>query len=382
MTQLNYDELAALIRCNSHSKNKVNVDQHGEQMIELLAPLGFSLTRYQRDNIGDHLLFHTPKQAGRKVLLLGHLDTVFPEGTFTQFQQDSEWVYGPGVCDMKGGNFVALNALRELRKQCGPLYNVDFLLVSDEEIGSDDSQTLTTELAKNYDACLVFEAAGKDHEIVVARKGIATFNITVTGKAAHAGNHYSDGIDANFALANLLLEMTSLTNLKQGSTVNVGKISGGLGANTISPKANMLVEARFTTQAEQQRLLKGIESICLAVEITGVEIAISGGLQRPVMTPTPPQAQLLEEIAEILQHDLPVEHRGGVSDANTVSAAGIPTLDGFGPYGDGDHTMHERALKSSFELRVAQVTRILLAWCHGKDVTTNPHVSSVLAPST
>ncbi|KAF7768787.1 glutamate carboxypeptidase [Pseudoalteromonas citrea] len=381
MIQLNFDELAALIRCNSHSKNKVNVDQHGEQMIELLAPLGFSLTRYQRDTIGDHLLFHTPKKAGRKVLLLGHLDTVFPEGTFTQFHQDSEWVYGPGVCDMKGGNFVALNALRELRKQCGPLFNIDLLLVSDEEIGSDDSQTLTTELAKNYDACLVFEAAGKDHEVVVARKGIATFDITVTGKAAHAGNHYSDGIDANFALANLLLEMTSLTNLKVGSTVNVGKITGGLGANTISPKASMLVEARFTTQTEQRRLLNGIENICLAIEITGVEISISGGLQRPVMAPTMSQEGLLDEIADILEHPLSVEHRGGVSDANTVSAAGTPTIDGFGPYGDGDHTEHERALKSSFELRTAQVSQILAKWCYETNLKTPPHQASALAPS-
>ncbi|MBQ4849355.1 M20 family metallopeptidase [Pseudoalteromonas sp. MMG012] len=363
MTQINFDELASLIRCNSHSKNKVNVDLHGEQMIELLGPLGFSLTRYQREHIGDHLLFHTPKKTGRKVLLLGHLDTVFPDGTFNEFHQDDEWVYGPGVCDMKGGNFVALNALRQLRQQCGPLYNIDFLLVSDEEIGSDDSKALTTELATHYDACLVFEAAGKNHEVVVARKGIATFDICITGKAAHAGNHYSEGIDANFALANLLLEMTSLSDLKRGSTVNVGKISGGLGANTISPKANMLVEARFTSKTEQQRLLKGIENICLAVEITGVEIAINGGLQRGVMVPNDEQQYLLEQISKILGSPLAVEHRGGVSDANTVSAAGTATLDGFGPYGDGDHTIHERALKSSFALRIEQVSKILSAWC-------------------
>ena len=365
MTQLDFDELATLIRCNSHSKNKQNVDQHGEQMIELLAPLGFPLTRYQREHIGDHLLFHSPKKKGRKTLLLGHLDTVYPEGTFTEFHQDNEWVYGHGVCDMKGGNFVALNALRQLRQQHGPLHNIDFLLVSDEEIGSEDSQLLTQTLAKNYDACLVFEAAGKDHEVVVARKGIATFEIVIEGKAAHAGNHYSEGIDANFALANLLLEMTGLTDLKRGSTVNVGKISGGLGANTISPKANMLVEARFTSAAEQKRLLSSIENICLAVEITGVKISLSGGLQRGVMAPNNAQTALLNDITRILGTPLPTEHRGGVSDANTVSAVGTPVLDGFGPYGDGDHTVNERALKSSFTLRTHQVQKILAAWSCG-----------------
>ncbi|CAM4080642.1 M20 family metallopeptidase [Pseudoalteromonas byunsanensis] len=363
MTKLNFDELASLITCNSHSKNKAGVDLHGEQMIELLAPLGFSLTRYQRETIGDHLLFHTPKQAGKKVLLLGHLDTVFPEHTFTDFNQDEQWVYGPGVCDMKGGNFVALNALRALRSQFGPLHNIDFLLVSDEEIGSDDSKYLTAELAKQYDVCLVFEAAGENHEVVTARKGIATFEIDITGKAAHAGNHYSDGVDANFALANMLLEMTSLTNLKRGSTVNVGKILGGIGANTISPHASMVVEARFSSLSEQQRLLEGIENICLAIEVTGVDITIRGGLQRGVMTPSAAQKALLEEINQILGKPLLTEQRGGVSDANIVSSVGIPTLDGFGPFGDGDHTRHERALKSSFELRIEQVTRILATWC-------------------
>ena len=157
--------------------------------------------------------------------------------------------------------------------------------------------------------------------------------------------------------------MTALTDLKKGSTVNVGKISGGLSTNTISPKANMMVEARFKTLKEQQRLLKGIENICFAMEITGVQINVNGGLQRGVMSPDALQQQLLDEIAMILDEPLKTEQRGGVSDANVVSAAGVPTLDGFGPYGDGDHTIHERALKSSFELRIKQVTQILSAWC-------------------
>ncbi|MDK1289689.1 M20 family metallopeptidase [Pseudoalteromonas umbrosa] len=361
---LDYAELADLIRCNSHSKNKLGVDKHGEQMIALIEPLGFSLTRYQREHIGDHLLFRSPRNSGKRILLLGHLDTVFPKDTFTEFSEDEYYVYGPGVCDMKGGNWVALNALRQLKQQYGQLANIDWLLVSDEEIGSDDSQSLTTKIAKQYDACFVFEAAGKEHELVVARKGIATYHITVTGKPAHAGNHYRDGIDANFAMANMLLEMSSLTDLKAGSTVNVGKVQGGIGANTISGKATMQVEARFTNHAEQQRLLEGIENICMAIEITGVEVDIQGGLQRGVMAPTQAQQALLEEINDILGEAQPIEHRGGVSDANTASATGTPTLDGFGPYGDGDHTRNERALKSSFELRIEQVTAILSELCY------------------
>ncbi|TQF72305.1 M20 family metallopeptidase [Pseudoalteromonas luteoviolacea] len=361
---LDYAELAELIRCNSHSKNKIGVDQHGEQMIALIEPLGFSLTRYQREHIGDHLLFRSARGNGKRILLLGHLDTVFPKDTFTEFREDDHYVYGPGVCDMKGGNWVALNVLRNLKVQFGHLENIDWLLVSDEEIGSDDSQALTRKIAKQYDACFVFEAAGKEHELVVARKGIATYHITVTGKPAHAGNHYRDGIDANFAMANMLMEMTSLTDLKKGSTVNVGKVQGGIGANTISGKATMQVEARFTNQAEQQRLLEGIENICIAIEITGVTVDVQGGLQRTVMAPNDGQQKLLDAINQILGHDQPVEHRGGVSDANTAASTGTATLDGFGPYGDGDHTMNERALKSSFQLRIEQMTAILSRLCY------------------
>lgn len=359
---LDYGELAALIECNSHTKNKAGVDAHGEQMAALIAPLGMELSRFKREHIGDHLYFCSPKvQTGLNILLLGHLDTVFPPNTFTAFKQDDEYVYGPGVCDMKGGNWVALNALRNIKAQFGNICNIDWLLVSDEETGSDDSKLLTRSLASQYDACFVFEAAGKNHELVVARKGVATYQIDITGKAAHAGNHYKDGIDANFALANMVLELTSLTDLKRGSTVNVGKISGGIGANTISPHANLVVEARFTNLAEQQRLLEGIERICFAIEVSGVSVTVSGGLQRGVMAPSAQQLTLLELLESVLGEELPTEHRGGVSDANTVAATGTPTLDGFGPWGDGDHTEFERALKTSFELRINQMTQILSA---------------------
>lgn len=359
---LNFNELAALIECNSHTKNKPGVDAHGEQMISLVKPLGLELTRFKREHIGDHLYFCSPKQQqGLHILLLGHLDTVFPENTFTDFRQDESYVYGPGVCDMKGGNWVALNALRNIKQQLGSICNIDWLLVSDEETGSDDSKLLTRSLASQYDACFVFEAAGKNHELVVARKGVATYQVEIIGKAAHAGNHYKDGIDANFALANMVLELTNLTDLKRGSTVNVGKVSGGIGANTISPCANLTVEARFTNLAEQQRLLEGIERICFAIEVSGVTVTVSGGLQRGVMAPSAQQLTLLELLESVLGEELPTEHRGGVSDANTVAATGTPTLDGFGPWGDGDHTEFERALKTSFELRIKQMTQILSA---------------------
>ncbi|MFD2177464.1 M20 family metallopeptidase [Veronia pacifica] len=357
--EIDYNELAELIRCNSYTKNKAGVDRHGEQMISKFEAIGFSVERFTRQEIGDHLLFSSAKVPGEKVLLIGHLDTVFPPGTFTDFSEDAEWIYGPGVCDMKGGNYVALSALRQLHEEFSEIFNIDMLLVSDEETGSDDSRELTARLAKNYDYCLVFEAAGKEHEVVIGRKGIATFSIDIKGKAAHAGNHYQDGVDANFALANLLIGLKSLTDLDKGTTVNPGKISGGIGANTISPKAQLSVEARFTNQAEKARVLDEIERLCLDAEKFGVVINLSGGVQRDVMEPNSEQYELLGRLTELLGAPLLTECRGGVSDANVTAGVGTTTLDGFGPFGDGDHTIHERASKKSFERRISEVKNIL-----------------------
>ncbi|RXJ71163.1 peptidase M20 [Veronia nyctiphanis] len=357
--ELNFHELAELILCNSYTRNKTGVDQHGLQMIEKFSEIGFAVERFSREKIGDHLLFSSPKRDGKKVLLLGHLDTVFPPDTFTDFSQDEEWIYGPGVCDMKGGNFVALTALRALHRQFSSIYNIDMLLVSDEETGSDDSRELTARLAANYDCCLVFEAAGKNHEVVIGRKGIATFNIDIKGEAAHAGNHYEDGIDANAVMAEILLGCKALTDLQQGTTVNPGKVSGGIGANTISPHATIHVEARFTNQREKERVLQSMELLCDEVQSSGVEVTLSGGVQRDVMEPNLKQSQYVKKFSQLIGSPLLTECRGGVSDANVTAGVGVPTIDGFGPFGDGDHTIHERASKESFLRRIREVTLIL-----------------------
>jgi len=233
----NFSELKEMIEINSYTKNRDGVNKYGKLLQQKLENLGFITNVYEREDIGNHLHFISTKKEGKKLLLLGHLDTVFPPETFEEFKEDKEWIYGPGVCDMKGGNYVALMALREIRKEFGKIENIDFLLVSDEETGSDDSKLISAKIAKDYDYCLVYEAAGVNGEVVIGRKGVGTFFIEIEGKAAHAGNHYTDGIDANLEASYKLQELVKLTNLEEGTTVNVGKIEGGIGANTISPYA-------------------------------------------------------------------------------------------------------------------------------------------------
>ncbi len=354
------DRLKRVVLINSYTSNKKGVDSVGKVFAEWMEELGFETKRYKREMIGDHLLFCSAKSSKReKILLLGHLDTVFPPGSFETWHEDEEWVYGPGVCDMKGGNVVAIEALSNIRKIFGTIEDIDLLLVSDEETGSDDSKALTSKLAKDYDLCFVFEAAGKDMELVVGRKGIGTFEILIDGRAAHAGTSYTKGVDANLEAAIKLQKLVEMTDLERGSTVNVGKMEGGIGANTISPQAKLLLELRYADHEEKERLMSELENIVSNSFVKGTKSRLGGSIQRDVMEPNRRQKSLIDAMERILERSLTTESRGGVSDANIVASAGVVTIDGFGPYGDGDHTPKERALKRSFEERIDMVSKIL-----------------------
>jgi len=155
-------------------------------------------------------------------------------------------------------------------------------------------------------------------------------------------------------------KLVTLTDLDKGSTVNVGKIEGGIGANTISPHSRLLLEIRYADHREKTRLMIGLEEVVRTAYVPGTRASLSGQIQRDVMEPNAEQERLIAAMERISGHSLPTESRGGVSDANIVAAAGVVTLDGLGPYGDGDHTPNERALKKSFDARIELMSRVLL----------------------
>ena len=360
--------LQKIIEINSYTQNKSGVDKVGMIFDEWFKELGYEINIHERGMIGNHHHYkskHNPE--AKKLLLLGHLDTVFPEGKFEKFSEDEEWVYGPGVCDMKGGNIVALEALRTLHNQGIELQNIDILLVSDEETGSDDSKLLTIKLAKEYDYCFVYEAAGKSLEVVSGRKGVGTFFIDIVGKAAHAGNHYNGGADANLEATYKLQKLVALTDLNKGTTLNVGKFEGGIGANTISPHAHLTFELRYKELDEKQRVLDAIEHIINTSYIEGTQATLSGSIQRDVMQTSSDSLILMNQINTITGANLKAEERGGVSDANIISSSGVVTLDGFGPFGDGDHTVYERASKESFESRIALSSKLFTYFIKNKN---------------
>ena len=156
-----------------------------------------------------------------------------------------------------------------------------------------------------------------------------------------------------------LQELVKLTNLELQTTVNVGKITGGIGANTISPKCELLLEIRYTSNEEKQRVLDSLEKIVNTSYVKGSKATLNGGIQRDVMAENEEQLKFIQELENITNTKILKEKRGGVSDANIVASCGVTTLDGFGPFGDGDHTINERALKSSFTSRIELMTKIL-----------------------
>ena len=366
MNTQHYAELKKIIEINSWTHNKVGVDEASAIFAGWVGALGMTLERHSREHIGDHLFFRSKHTEGKKLLLLGHLDTVFAPDTFEGFREDEAWVYGPWVCDMKGGNYVALQALRKLHAKYGEVVNIDMLLVSDEETGSDDSKHLSSQLAPEYDYCMVFEAAGGHGEIVIGRKGIGLFSIEIEGIAKHAGNHYWEGADANQEAAHKLLALNAISDQEKQTTLNVGVIEGGIGANTISPKATLTFDLRYTDTKEKERALREIDTIVKETHISGTSSTLTGDILRDVMQPTAAQQVWIERINTLCHTTLPTEKRGGVSDANIIASAGTVVTDGWGPFGDGDHTIHERASKQSFIERIALVSEIFVQHVEGK----------------
>jgi glutamate carboxypeptidase len=169
----------------------------------------------------------------------------------------------------------------------------------------------------------------------------------ITATQASAGSS-----DANLEASIKLQELVKLTDLDKGTTVNVGKMEGGIGANTISPSAHLTFEIRYKTTDERDRVLDRINTIVKTQYVKGTKSILSGGIQRDVMQTSDESLELINSIENITSQKIKYEERGGVSDANIVSSRGVVTLDGFGPFGDGDHTILERANKKSFEQRI------------------------------
>ena len=337
-----------------------------EFLTEALEDLGFEVERTPGQATGGHLLAklrnHDP--AAPSQLLIGHCDTVWKEGTLETMPLalEGDRLRGPGVFDMKGGLTQMIFGFRILRSLGLELNVAPVILInSDEEIGSPESGPAIRKAAQEAVRAFVPEPGmGLEGKLKTARKGWGRFNLTVTGKAAHAGLDPKGGVSAILEMSYLVQALHAMTELDRGLTVNVGVISGGTRSNVIAPKASCEVDVRVLSNEDGEEVEASIRS--LTMTLPGTSLEIEGGFQVPPLEGTPRNRALWKaalfaagELGVRLEEDT----AGGGSDGNTTSQF-TATLDGIGPVGDGAHAPHEFLFVSKQVERCALLARLIL----------------------
>lgn len=362
--------LAELVEENSFTDNP----EGGRKVAALLEDTfrieGLEQTRVASTRFADHLTFASRgKPSVAPIALVGHLDTVFPPGTFEGYKKDGSLVRGPGVLDMKGGLVVVAYALRALAETVGldavPALRV--VVVADEEVGSPEGQGVIREAIAGAGSCLVFEAGRKGDLVITRRKGTGGMTATAKGVAAHSGNAHKEGKNAIWALCRFVDEVQGLTDYARGITVNVGKFTGGQGKNTVPDEARAEIDLRFETRADGEWLeAKVREAAAHAAEhVQGTRIELSGGVARLPLERTSESVALMNRYLEAAssvglgQGEAPLI--GGGSDASTSFAMGIASIDGLGPRGIGFHTKDEQIEVATMLLKAKALARFLLA---------------------
>jgi len=293
--------------------------------------------------------------ANPKIVLLCHLDTVWPHNSFKPtWKIEGDHAKGPGVFDMKAGFVQALYAVKDIS---GAEEKVALVATTDEETGSATSKGLIEKLAKGADAVLVFESA-IDGKVKTGRKGTSMYQLIVTGKAAHAGLEPEKGINATVELAKLVLQITSLENPALGTTVVPTVMQSGTTTNTVPAQAKLDIDIRSFTMAELKRVDDAIKSL----KSDTAKVEVIGGINRPPLE-TSSTKELYEKLAAVAKTlGMPeIGHAsvGGASDGNLAAAVGTKVLDGLGAVGVGAHAPTESLLISSVEPRIKLTTAFI-----------------------
>jgi len=355
-----------LVEIESPSDNKDAVDRLGKLLAGRFEGLGGHAKFHRAQKFGDHLqVDFVGTGRGKPVLLLGHLDTVYPLGTLATMPSRvaSGRLSGPGAFDMKSGIALMLHAIEALRAWHEDVLPrpVIVLLVSDEEVGSDTSRRITENLARQSAAVLVFEPShGPNGAVKTARKGIGEYVLKVTGKAAHSGLDFEKGQSAIVELARQIVAIQKLIDLKRGLTLNVGTMQGGTRVNVIPAEASAVLDVRVVRKQDAASIDRKLRS--LKPFNRKCKLEITGGMNRPPMERTSSVAALYKKAAEIAKQigwKLEEAAVGGGSDGNFIAALGIPTLDGLGGVGEGAHATHESILISELPKRATLLAELI-----------------------
>jgi glutamate carboxypeptidase len=355
--------LEVLVNTDSPSTNKARMDEFSELVARLWESVGAKVTILPQETYGNHVKVEWGS-GDETVLVLCHMDTVWDEGETKKrpFRIEDGKAYGPGVYDMKAGIVEALFAVRALVDLgLTPNKKIVVLHNSDEEIGSLSSRKLIEEEAKHSSAVLVLEPSARGGTLKTWRKGVGSFTFTIKGRASHAGADYEKGVSAIKEAAHQILRLHDMTDLQEGTTVNVGVVRGGTRPNVVAETAVLEVDLRVKTMLAAERVVPAI--LGTQPIDPSATICVEGGLNRPPMERTEGNLRLFrlaQEIGRKMGIELEESGTGGGSDGNFTSALGIPTLDGLGAVGDDAHAVTEYTVLSSLPERAALVAGLML----------------------
>lgn len=356
--------LRGLVELESPSHDEVRLRAIAAAFAGELTELGATVETRDIEGVGEHVIGRFPGTDPDRgpVLVLGHLDTVHPVGTFDPtFRVEGGRAYGPGAFDMKGGWACVLEALARLRSGDGAHRRPVWVLATcDEETGSDTSRRVIGELAGQARAVLVPEPPFPDGSAKTQRKGVAWYRLAVHGTAAHAGLAPDRGVNALVELAHQVLAITALAAPRSGTTVSVDQAEAGTAPNVIPDAAWAAVDVRFTTAAEADRVDAAMRA--LTPVLGGARLELSGGINRPPMERTEGVATLYEWARRIAANrgwHLGEGLSGGASDGSITAGLGVPTLDGIGPVGGGAHARDEHVELDDLPRRVELYARLL-----------------------
>ncbi len=362
-------DLALLSNMDCGTAYKAGVDAVGGVLGAKLKEIGLAVEVYADAVYGDSLLARWRGRGTARVLLLGHLDTVYPQGWCGKhpFALEGDKAHGPGTADMKAGILTGLYALAALHAaNFDDFAEIAFVLNSDEEVSAPSSQALIEREALGRDAVLVLEAGRENGDIVSSRKGQAQFELWVQGRAAHAGVEPEKGRSATLELAHQIVALQALNAVAPDVTVNVGVIRGGMMANVVAAEACAHIDIRATSLASMEAAVAALRRCALQTTVPDTVVTLEGGIVRPPLEKTTASAQLVrwyQEAAErqgIMVRDAAT---GGASDGNITAAMGIPTLDGLGPVGGLDHSPAEYITVSSIVPRTMLLAELIQDIC-------------------
>ena len=350
--------LEKMVRIQSGTYNKQGVDQMGRLIMSAFQSNAVSFKVIKQDRFGNHLVVRSlcEKQFDKQILLSGHMDTVFPEDTeFNWYKEESTHCFGPGVIDMKGGLVAGIFALKALdNEKLLTKIPVTFFFNSDEEIGSPSSRDHIQKEARKSAFAFVLETAGRNGEIVTGRKGNLSIELKIKGIAGHAAFAGKNKASAIVELAHKIIAFESLNDLDRGISVNVGKVNGGIGPNTVPEQALARVDFRFTEIADKAALEKSISEITKKKNIPKTSAYFDVLSSRPPMPTSERNKKLFKAVRETAASiglSISEEVRSGVSDANLIAGEQTPVIDGLGPIGAKDHSKDEYMIKASLTQR-------------------------------